>query len=107
MLPALLGLIAAEFLAAVAAVVTYRRRLRLAVFAEALVEVDELVSKAVSAGKQAQAPQLSVAQRAACLEETRSSLEQAAAILRSTPIPLELVLRHGLPALPGPDARLR
>jgi hypothetical protein len=102
MLPALLGLIAAEFAAAVAAVFTYRRRLRLAVFFEALTQVDELVTKAVSAGRRSQVPQLSLAQRAACLEETRAALEQASAIMRATPMPLELVLRRGVPALPGP-----
>src|SRR5262245_31210824 len=102
--PALLGLIAAEFAAAVGAVFTYRRRLRLAVFLEALRQVDELVTKAVSAGRRSQVPQLSLAQRAACLEETRAALDQASAILRGTPIPLELVLRRGVPALPGPIA---
>src|SRR5262245_12067467 len=100
-LPALLGLIAVEFAAAVAAVFTYRRRLRLAVFLGALTQVDELVSKAVSAGRRSQGPQLSLAQRAACLEETRTALEQASAIMRATPIPLELVLRRGVPALPA------
>ena len=104
MVPALLGLIAAEFAAAVGAVFTYRRRLRLAVFLEALTQVDELVTKAVSAGTRSQVPQLSLAQRAACLEETRTALEQASAVLRATPIPLELVLRRGVPALPGPIA---
>ena len=104
MFPALLGLIAAEFAAAIGVVFTYRRRLRLAVFLEALTQVDELVTKAVSAGTRSQVPQLSPAQRAACLEETRTALAQASAILRATPIPLELVLRRGVPALPAPLA---
>ena len=104
MLPALLGLIAAEFAAAVVAVFTYRRRLRLRVFLDALTQVDELVTKAVTAGRRSQVAQLSLAQRAACLEETRIALEQASAIMRTTPIPLELVLRRGLRALPEPSA---
>jgi hypothetical protein len=103
----LLGLIAAEFVAAVGTVVAYRRRLRLAVFVEAISEIDELVAKAVTAAKRAQGHELSLAQRAALLEETRSALEQAASIMRTTPIPLELALRRGYPALPeaaaGPE----
>jgi hypothetical protein len=105
-LPALLGLIAAELVAVVVTVVVYRRRLRLGGFVEAVAEVDELVSIAVLAARRAQGPELSLAQRALLLEETRAALEQAAAIARVTPIPLQLAVRWGLPGLPSPAAAL-
>lgn len=102
MLPALLGLIAAELAAVVATVVAYRRRLRLGLFVDAVAEVDRLVSIAVLAARRAQGPELSLAQRALLLEETRAALEQADAIARVTPIPLQLAVRRGLPGLPSP-----
>jgi hypothetical protein len=65
-LPALLGLIAAELAAVVATMVAYRRRLRLGGFVEAVAEVDALVSTAVLAAGRAQGTDLSLAQRARC-----------------------------------------
>ena len=102
MLPALLGLIAAELAAVVVTVVVYRRRVRLGGFVEAVAEVDELVVTAVLAARRAQAAELSLAQRALLLEETRAALEQAATIMRLTPIPLQLAVRRGLPAAAEP-----
>jgi hypothetical protein len=96
-LAALLGLIAAQLAAAVATVLAYRRRLRLAGFVEAVAEADELVSKALLAARRAQARELPLAHRAALLEETRSALDQAAAIMRGTPVPLRLVVRREFP----------
>jgi hypothetical protein len=97
-LAALLGLIAAQLAGAVATVLVYRRRLRLAGFTEAREEADELVSKALLAARRAQARELPLAHRAALLEETRSALDQAAAIMRVTPVPLQLIVRRELPA---------
>jgi hypothetical protein len=102
---ALLGLIAAELVAAVATALAYRRRLRLAGFVAAVTEADELVSKALLAARRAQIRELTLAQRAALLEETRSALDQAAAIMCGTPIPLQLALRRELPAATRPQPR--
>jgi hypothetical protein len=99
--PALLGLIGAEFVAGIATVLTYRRRLRAGDFTAAMRRIDELVLRALDAGKRAQDPRLSLAQRAALLEETRSALQQAQLVLRGTPVPLDLALSHGLIGLPA------
>ena len=105
--PALLGLIGAEFLAALATVLTYRRRLRNGDFAAAIGQIDELVVRALETGKRARDPQLSLAQRAALLEDTRAALQQAQRLLHGTPVPLDLALSRGLIGLPAspPDPR--
>ena len=100
----LLGLIAAELALGAAVAVVYRRRIRRMLLLEAIGRINELVVQASDLGTRAQDPGLSLAERAALLEETRAALNQAVVVLRSSPRPLELALPGGLLArrLPAP-----
>lgn len=108
--PVLLGLILGELALGAAVALAYRRRQRRMVRLEAIDRVTELVAQASELGRRAQDPRLSLAERAALLEETRAALSQAMVVLRSSPRPLELGFpleapRPRLPAAVGEPGR--
>jgi hypothetical protein len=86
----ILGLVAAELVLGVAVAFVYWRRMRRMRVIEAIGRVNELVGHATRLGRRAQDPQLSLAERAALLEETRAALDEALLVLHSTPRPLAL-----------------